>query len=181
MDIDTLFNEYLAGNEKSEKILFQYLRVKFLIITNQRVCNKQVAEDIVQETLMTIIKKCKQAQFEAGFSAWAYKILEYKTLNHIRDSKSRDSKLHQLSYYNNNDKPSYFADDIELKRKLSKCLRKIYKANIRYARILSLFYQGFSAEEISEQLEITNNNFYVILSRARSMLEYCLKTGETAK
>jgi DNA-directed RNA polymerase specialized sigma24 family protein len=51
-------------------------------------------------------------------------------------------------------------------------------ANKRYARILVLRYQGYSAEEICDEFKITSKNLYMILSRARVLLKRCIETGE---
>jgi DNA-directed RNA polymerase specialized sigma24 family protein len=39
-------------------------------------------------------------------------------------------------------------------------------------------YQGYNTEEICEKMGLSRNGIYILLSRARKMLENCLKTGE---
>jgi hypothetical protein len=65
----------------------------------------------------------------------------------------------------------------DLKRQLLVCLKKLIKINPIYARAINFVHQGYKTREICEKLNITRNNFYVILTRGRHMLDTCLKTG----
>jgi len=69
------------------------------------------------------------------------------------------------------------AADPVLELKLLDCLKKVGQKNIKFARTLNLKYQGYSVEEICDRLEISRENLYTILSRARSALELCLEKG----
>jgi DNA-directed RNA polymerase specialized sigma24 family protein len=60
------------------------------------------------------------------------------------------------------------------------CFRKICRSNNRHARVLNLHYQGFTTVEICRRLDISENNLYVLLSRARRALELCLGKDDTA-
>ena len=65
-----------------------------------------------------------------------------------------------------------------LKMKLVECFEKLCKVNARYASIISLHFEGFNADEISSKIDVTVNNLYVLMSRARTMLKNCLDKGE---
>ncbi len=67
--------------------------------------------------------------------------------------------------------------DPEVRRRLLSCLEKVAGANLRYAEVLRLTYEGYDTESICRNLKIKPNNLYVILSRARMMLKKCLKKG----
>ncbi len=131
----------------------------------------------MQETLMTIFEKLPETEFESSFASWANNILEFKISNYIRSKKRRANKMALISNEKKEQSSLSFTPDPDLKRRLLSCLKKIGKSNIRYARILNLSYQGYNAAEICEKLKITLSNFYVILSRSRSILELCLETG----
>ncbi len=68
--------------------------------------------------------------------------------------------------------------DESLERQLLDCLKKLYAVNHRHARILNLHYLGFTVAEICQRLEVTRNNLYSLLFRARTKLADCLETGE---
>jgi RNA polymerase sigma-70 factor (ECF subfamily) len=175
MNINALHRNLVSGEGVSENELFEYLSVSFRLFAQQRIWNEQDSEEIVQDALMTIAKKYREIEFDTSFAAWAYKVLNHKMLDYFKTKKVRadantrivDEKLPEMSW-----KP-----DPVLKRQLLECLRKIKG---RHARILNFHYQGYTTDEICEKLDLKSGNFYVMLSRARSMLELCLEKGAAA-
>ena len=65
-----------------------------------------------------------------------------------------------------------------LKEQLLFCLERVGQSNRRYARILNLYYQGYTTDEVCLRLGINANHSYVALWRARSLLEICLEKGD---
>jgi RNA polymerase sigma-70 factor (ECF subfamily) len=176
LKINTLHNKAVGGNKKAEEELFSYLSVRFKLFVQQRIWDRLDAEEIVQDTMMTIAKKYRELDIEISFNAWAHAILENNILNYFRKKKHYEKRLADLSASKEN-APSYNPDPI-LKRKLLDCLKKVGQANQRYARILNLHYQGYSTEEICRRLKLTRNHSYVLFSRAKSMLKRCLEKGD---
>ena len=68
-----------------------------------------------------------------------------------------------------------------LKMHLLDCLNKVGRTSRRYARILNLHHLGFTREEICDRLDLTRNQSYAVMSRARAMLRDCLEKGEPVK
>lgn len=176
MDINSLFEFARQGDKRAESHLFEYLSARFSYFVYQRLQNKEVADEIVQETIMAILKEYKHLVVETSFSAWAYKVLDNRILNYIgskkREFEKKNKLKENLNSSDNSIDPSY-----DLKRHLMECLKKIAGANLRYARVLNLSYQGFKTDEICARMDLTATNLYSILSRARSLLELCLETG----
>ncbi len=177
VNINSLYKDFLSGKKEAESRLFKYLYVRFRLFATQRIWNEQDAEEIVQDTLMTIFNKCQKMEFESSFASWANNILEFKISNYLRTKTRRQKKKEDIISEKANQWLTSSTPEPDFKLKLLACLREIAKANIRYARILNLCYQGYKANEISEKLKITTKNFYMILSRSRSLMELCLETG----
>lgn len=174
MTINQLYEAAKGGNQKAENTLFEKLHVAFTYFTEHRINDRLDTEELVQEALMIISEKYRDIDFTSSFSAWAYKVLDNRIMHYMRKkytSRKMNEKLRLEAKKSENANP-------ELKIKLMDCLKKINKVNIRYARILNLRHQGYSTDEISQILETTPNNVLVILSRARSLLKYCLKKGD---
>jgi RNA polymerase sigma-70 factor (ECF subfamily) len=178
-DINYLFKQVREGDTTKEKRLFQVLSEKFLYFTHHRIWDKPDAEEIVQDTLMTIYREYTKIEFTVSFAAWAYKVLINRILDHVQTKKRRGSILNHAIKNNSIPRPALPLENPELKRRLLFCLEKIGRSNIRYARILNLHYQGFSTTEICEKIELTKNVFYTSLFRARSLLLSCLENGDT--
>jgi RNA polymerase sigma-70 factor (ECF subfamily) len=176
LDINDLQSRAREGDLDAEKRLMAHLTVRFRRFTYQRIRNSEIAREIVQEALIVISENYKNIEFEVSFSTWAYKVLLNKILNYSKKERSRGNNL--LKYSTNHIKSLDWTPDPEFEISLLNCLKKICQENNRYARILNFKYQGFKSEEICKKLDITLNNYYVILSRARSMLKKCLKGGD---
>lgn len=176
MDINNLHKSVVSGDGASEDQLFQQLNVSFRLLAQHRVWNEQDSEEVVQDALMTISAKYRDIVFETSFAAWAYKVLNNKILDYVKAKKVKQGAMEKISERSTEAVP--LNPDPQLKSRLLNCLKKLCQANSRHARVLNLHYQGFSTGEICDKLELKPNNFYVMLSRARSILEYCLDKGD---
>jgi RNA polymerase sigma-70 factor (ECF subfamily) len=177
LDINYLFKGARKGDSKAEEALFELLTARFRHFVAQRIWNQHDAEEVVQEALMTISKEYRNIEFECSFAAWVYKVLDNRILHYIELKKRRIGSMGRIVEDKKNPTVGSLTPDPELKRRLLVCLQKIATANIRYARILNFHYQGYGTDEICGKIDITKANFYSILSRARSLLEFCLDTG----
>ena len=133
-------------------------------------------EEIVQDSLAVISEKYRQIEIEISFSAWAYRVLENKILEYYRKKHGRENAL--ARHGDMSLTPEAAIPEPTLKRQLLDCLEKLCHANIRQARVLNMHYQGYRIDEICSKLNLTRNNLYILLSRARSTLKKCLETGD---
>lgn len=176
MNINSLQILAHDGDKAATEKLFTILAVRFRLFAQRRIWDGSDAEEVVQDALMAILKKHKEIEFKTSFVAWAHRVLENEILRHYRRKGYREMRFGQTA----GDVGNFpmWDPDPELKRKLLDCLKKIGSTNNRYARILNLHYQGYATEEVCEKLNLTPNHSYVLLSRARSMLEACLERGD---
>jgi len=175
LDINSLYTAALTGEKTSEDQLFQALSVRFRLFALQRIWEKEDCNDVVQNTMLVIAREYKVTEITTSFSAWAYKVLDNRILAYIKSKKGRSGRTEPLSE-NPSDRLSAETDPT-LESRLLGCIKKVAEANRRYARVLNLYYQGYSTREVCDRLKITPNHSYVTLSRARSMLELCLEKG----
>ena len=175
--INDLYIEALKGGKAAERRLFESLSVSFRLFVRQRIRDEQDSYEIAQEALMTVARKYRETEIKSSFSAWAYRILEHILLRYYR---SKDVRGRVFSSAPDDEiPPASVETDPTLKSRLLDCLKKVSATRLRHARVITLHFQGYSTEEICKRLGgITKGNFYVLLSRARSMLEICLEKGE---
>ncbi len=176
LEINDLCSRAQAGDRQAEAILLKHLTVSFRLIAQQRIWNQHDAEEIVQETLTTIQAKYKNIEFETSFASWSYRVLSNKIFDHIKKKGAQKRLIEKMS--DRSDMTRSKPSDPGLRRRLVKCFRELSKVNNRHARILNLHYQGYDTGQICSKLGITENNFYVLLSRARAALEKCLNKEE---
>jgi RNA polymerase sigma factor (sigma-70 family) len=177
-NINELCNAARGGDAADEERLFEALSARFRVFANQRVSDKQEAEEIVQRALLTIFGEYKAVKFQTSFAAWAYRVLDNRIMGYIQRKMRQSGRNERLCENVDYSSAAMSEPNPELEIRLLECLRRIKKTNRRYARILNLHYQGYSTGEICRRLNLTTSNFYSILSRARSLLELCLEKGD---
>jgi RNA polymerase sigma factor (sigma-70 family) len=174
--IHQLYDEARTGDPTAEKRLFVSLGERFGLFLQRRIGSRQDAEEVVQDTLAAIAEQYRQIEITTSFAAWAYRVLENKLLYYYRSKKAQARKLEQFA---ESGKPvAVHNPDPAFRRRLLDCIKKVSRANIRHARILNLHYQGYTVEDICGRLEISRNNLYTSLSRARSVLKSCIEKGD---
>lgn len=175
VDLNELFKLVQANDKTATDLFFKTLTARFRLFTRLRIRNEQDVEEVVQNSLLVISDKIKNIEIERSFTAWAYKILE----NRIKTFFAKKATVTKYEVDETaTNVAGLSADENLTKRQLLHCLSLISEKHPAYARILNLHYQGFTTEEICARLKITATNLYSILSRARSLLSYCVEKGE---
>ncbi len=174
LQINDLYQAAIAGDRSSEKKLFALLDERFRRFVRHRVWDSDSAEDIVQDALLAISRELGHIQIEKSFAAWAYKILNNRIVTHLRNVSRRETitseDIDQVL-------PRPIVQDPMLRIRLIDCLQKLNTVNHRYARVVNLHRQGYSAEEIGEQMGLSRNAVYILLHRARTVLLNCMTGG----
>ncbi len=159
-----------------------------------RVRNSDVAEDLVQETLLAALRAQDNYAGQASEQTWLIGILKHKIIDYFR-KLSRDN-LHEFdeqagtvegqendNYFNQKgswlielstwSKPEQSFEQEEFFSILEECIERL---PVRMSQLFVLReLEGMSSEEICEVLSIsTLNNLWVMLSRVRVQLRHCL-------
>lgn len=177
MNIDLLHEKTVSGDKFAEEELFAALSERFEQFAYHRIWDKEDAKDVVQSALSLIAKEYRSVVIEKSFAAWAYKVLDNRILAHIKASQRRRTRMADAPEFL--DQPDLSASpNPDLRMRLLECLKKVGRVNRRHARIIDLHYHGFTTEEICGKLRLSRNGLYILLHRARKMLERCLETGD---
>jgi RNA polymerase sigma factor (sigma-70 family) len=176
--MEDLVEKARAGDTAAESRLFAELSERFRTIAKLRI-GEAHSEDLAQEACATVFEKYKTESFTIGFLPWAHGVLKMKIGNYLQKRNRWSERVQGIG--DEVDVGVSTDVDPDLKRFLMDCLKEITGAGGNYARILNLSYQGFATGDICERLRISANNFYVALSRGRSILRRCLEAkGVTA-
>jgi RNA polymerase sigma-70 factor (ECF subfamily) len=175
LDLEKLFQKARDGDEGAKNELFDTLRVRLRLFAHRRVRDKETAEDIVQDTLLTIVRNYQTLEVKVSFTSWVYTILNNGLANYARKAKRRAGIVTASEMIE--DHAGTRADD-DLRMRIVHCFRKLAASNKRYVRVLNLKHQGFSVDEICQRMNIKQNYLYVILHRARLALQACLDGKE---
>lgn len=158
--------------------------------TISRVNNKEMAQDLVQDTFLAALKSMKNFKGEASERTWLISILKRKIIDHYRKINSKKGKAEVRIIYNNAtetegdwleeqvaDPFDKTAEDTiqneELGNAIFDCLSKLPKKQAEVFKMKTI--EGLETETICNELNITASNLWVIIHRARTAMAACLE------
>lgn len=155
-----------------------------------RVRDPELAEDLVQETLLAALKAKENYAGQSSEQTWLIGILKHKIIDCFRKAsreKSQEFDDHLMTdeddYFNQQghwkvdlstwSKPDKAMEQEEFMLVLQDCIARLPS---RMAQLFILReFDDMKSEEICEMMSIsTLNNFWVMLSRVRVQLRHCL-------
>ena len=154
-----------------------------------RVSDAEIAKDLVQETFLAGLKSAKNFQGAAAERTWLIAILKRKVIDYYRKINSKKGKAEvRMTYSNQNDSAGDWLeenvadpfsilenDEIEneeLGLAIQECIAKLPKKQSSVFVMKTI--QGFSTEDICNELGINPSNLWVMVHRARTSLMGCL-------
>lgn len=169
-------NDQAAPKEKYEVFLrlFRANEDRLFGFTLKMLPNFAIAEDIMQETMMTMWRKFDEFEEGTSFSAWGIKIARYKIMEFHQQNKKAgvvylsDEILRRLT---DDDRPgklenSYF-------EALHHCVDKLKDQN---HHIITLRYsRQMPVKQIAEELSVSVNVVYKSIAKIHYMLQQCIE------
>jgi len=159
----TLVNRY------SERIYNLVLRI---------LRRKEDAEDVLQETFLTVIEKIDTFDGRSSFFTWIYRIATNAALMRLRKKKVVFQELNDDPDFQESVESRVFVDwsqdpsigvfDGEVRNKLNDAINKL--SDIYRGVFVLRDIEGLSIKETSEILNITEENVKIRLRRARQFL-----------
>jgi RNA polymerase sigma-70 factor (ECF subfamily) len=162
-----------------------------------RLRDESLAEDAVQETLLSAIQSRESYSGKAAEQTWLIGILKHKIIDHFRKHSSEvpldpaDTDLSEFDplferddefkdHWNDHLSPRIWrrspADALqedEFFGVLQRCLSKLPE---RVATVFSLReMNGLDTDEICQILSVSSSNFWVMMHRARMSLRRCIE------
>lgn len=133
-----------------------------------------LADDIVQETFLTVTAKADDFDPGTNFKAWAWSIARIKTLEGIRKAgREKHFAAAVIESLCSHDE-SY--DWMEFERMMSHIGACVEQLAPKAQAIVELRYrQGHRAVEVARRMSWTVNAIHVALSRARRAIRECVQ------
>jgi len=140
--------------------------------------NKEEAEDVLQDTFLTLVAKLHTFDGRSLFFTWLYRIATNSALMLLRKKKIRRANFKDNDFdpdqieINNlvdwSQDPTIGVDNDEVKEKINEAIDTLKE---KYKTVFVLRdIEGLSTKETSEILDITEENVKVRLLRARQFL-----------
>ncbi len=156
-----------------------------------RVKNREIAEDLVQETFLAAVKSQDRFRGQSTEKTWLFGILKHKVIDHYRKNKSiiYEQDLSQdtadlETFFNAKGAwemlPEHWRLNPGKSHAVKEFLDHFYQclSDLPQKTADTFAYReidGLSTKEICKRLGITESNCWVILYRARMLLRKCLE------
>jgi len=158
--------------------------------TITRVSDRDIAQDLVQDTFLAGLKSMANFKGEASERTWLIAILKRKIIDHYRKINSNKGKAEVRMSYNSDsetegdwleervaDPFDKTAEDkienTELGIAIHDCLGKLPKKQAAVFKMKTLLH--YETEAICNELNITASNLWVIIHRARTAMASCME------
>lgn len=182
--VSPLFNEAALAQLRESLLRFATLQLR----------NREVAEDVVQDTILAALAASDRFAHRASVKTWVFSILKNKIVDVFRDrwNKNRvqltetaddetdfDVLFKENDGWQRGEMPARWGDpeqtfsDKQFWEVFEGCTSKMPEATARVFYMRELL--GLGTDEICKELGITTSNCWVILHRARMSLRLCLQ------
>lgn len=164
-----LIHRFLAGDERAFRSLYERHtpRLKMTVIRLLGTC-AQDADDIIQDTWLSACRGMQRFRGDAQFPTWLTSIGVRAALAHLERRNGRDTEL-LIDAPARDDGRTMAAIDVE---------RALALLSDKQRAVVVLHdIEGFTHEEIGEQLGIATSTSKVTLFRARDLLRNVLNAG----
>ncbi|MBC3759466.1 sigma-70 family RNA polymerase sigma factor [Hyunsoonleella sp. SJ7] len=156
--------------------------------TITRVSDREMAQDLVQETFLAGLKSMKNFKGEASERTWLISILKRKIIDYYRKINSNKGKAEvRINYKDAESEGDWLEERVadpfdktaedtlqnnELGDAIHNCLGKLPKKQADVFKMKTIL--NYETEVICNELNITASNLWVIIHRARTALADCL-------
>lgn len=159
-----LLNTYISGNEDSINVLLNRHRKRILDYIYMMVKNRDVADDIFQETLIKVVRFVQEGRYtENGkFLSWVLRIAHNQVIDYFRQKKQRNNVSEGDTGYDilNNQKFSdHTVEEKLITNQIETDVRKLidFLPPEQKEVVLMRYYMGLSFKEIAEQTDVSIN------------------------
>jgi RNA polymerase sigma factor (sigma-70 family) len=168
MDEQELIKGCIAARPKAQKALFDIYAPKLYVVCLRYMKDQMRAQDVLQDAFVKIFAHIGNYKSEGAFEGWLKKIAVNTCLDQLRKDKklltdvSLDDVSHKLAHQDYSAE-KLMADDL---------LKLVQALPDGYRTVFNLFaIEGYSHQEIAQQLSISESTSKTQYLRARAYLK----------
>lgn len=168
MDEQELIQGCIAARPKAQKALFDIYAPKLYVVCLRYLKDQMRAQDVLQDTFVKIFAHIGNYKSEGAFEGWLKRIAVNTCLDQLRKDKKllTDVSLEDVSHklaHQDYSAEKLMADDL---------LKLVQALPDGYRTVFNLFaIEGFSHQEIAQQLSISESTSKTQYLRARAYLK----------
>ncbi|MBK8292027.1 MAG: RNA polymerase sigma factor [Flammeovirgaceae bacterium] len=161
-------------NRDAQKRLYERYASKWYALFCRYIKDKIEAEDVLIVAFTKILNKIDQYTGEGNFEGWMRKVIVNEALSYLRKNKNMylETDIEAADY-----EPDY--ENLEKNLEAEDLLKMIDQLPTGYRIVFNLYaIEGYSHQEIANQIGISENTSKSQLSRARASLQKSLQEAE---
>lgn len=155
------------ADPKAQRRVYEKYSPKMLAVCSRYVSDEFGAEEVMIEGFIKVFEKIGQFKLEGSFEGWIRRIMVNEALMYLRSQK-------RMGWEIGYDEVLYEPNPQEINTNLDTevLLRLIEKLPMGYRTVFNLYaIEGYSHEEIAQQLGITESTSKSQLHRGRALLQ----------
>ncbi|WP_062057264.1 RNA polymerase sigma factor [Aquimarina longa] len=173
MGLDQLIKKCKKRNAQAQEQLYRLYSSKLFSICLKYSNDYSSAEDILQDSFITIFDKINQYKNQGSFEGWIKRI----TINTALQKYRKQKVFEIINEDQLEEEVEIQIDDNEIP--LEYLLKIIQQLPDRYRLVFNLYVlDGYSHKEVAEMLEISTGTSKSNLSRARTILKEKLQLNQ---
>lgn len=151
------------GDEAAFEELFLRHYAQVYRVLYHLLANRQEAEDLVQETFLTLLRQPPPPRTEVPLPAWLCRVALNRGYNVLRSDRRERARLPRLVEPDTQVDPQVESQRREDRRRVRATLAELPE---RQSSLLLLRYAGLSYAEIATVLEVASGSVGTLLARA---------------
>ncbi len=160
------------NDRKAQRELYEYISPKLYGSCLRYAPNEAEAQDILQESFITIFKKIEQFKFNGSFEGWCKRIAVNTALQRYRGVKVYDlvneDQIEDLETANVEEYTDVSLDEL---------LQMVQQLPDRYRLVFTMYVMdGYNHNEIAKMMEISVGTSKSNLARARKHLQTMVRS-----
>lgn len=166
---------FLDSDHREHDRVFTLLEQRLTAVAKKRVPPEMV-QDIVQDTLLILLKKLPTLGSDRNVLPLAFSILRRLIGNYYQS----ESTVRKFRAMNTEEPLTTPGDHVEESIYAQQILEKCEKLNGNYAKIVKLVLAGYSTDEIIDELGVSSRQgLYNMIYRGRNLLKEFIKENRT--
>jgi RNA polymerase sigma-70 factor (ECF subfamily) len=172
-------DEVVAGSSLGRLDQLMLTQEAFKDFIRRRVPTEDIAEDVLQHSLIKAMEQVHTVRNEESLVPWFYRLLRHAIIDYYRshatEQKKHERFLKELTATEADREPSF----AEIPPEVCACLTRLLPGlRPAYAEVLRrMDLQGESIQAVAQDLNIATNNLTVRLHRARQAMRTSLEAA----
>ena len=170
--LDAVISKCRKGDTSAQKQMYEWLAPRMFAVCLRYIGDKEYAKDVLHDGFITLFSKIGAYKGEGSFEGWARRIFITASLMHLRKKDALKHAEDVQEYSNEMICDSSAIDRIDA----STLLKLITQMPAGFRTVFNMYtIEGYTHQEIAQELGITEGGSRSQLSRAKIWLKEKLK------